>query len=268
MNGRAASVAAQAEPPGPELIAEGVGERGLRRSGATTRKASRVAVLVPQVVGVASAARAPPKKFSPKWLNGSCGALSIVAVIWPVCGSVAISPRELDRDPAALGDEIDRQQAAERVLIRGRLIDRALQRIGLQGAGDLDVADLRGGRAAAGRRCCRSRTAPGCSRRGRRRPTGLIEVPSGRVTTAFFRFDSAIPVGFWGWGRSTSTESAVGESELWVPDCTLTEGSKGTASQPSAPTGVVEMQVLDRPGSARSWRAGPVSRGPSTRSGW
>ena len=76
---------------------------------------------------------------------------------------------------------------------------------------------------------------------------GLIEVPSGRVTTAFFRFDSVIPVGFWGWGRSTSTESEPGESELWLPDCTLTEGSKGTALQPVAPTGVVEVRFSTAP---------------------
>src|ERR1044072_1361687 len=76
---------------------------------------------------------------------------------------------------------------------------------------------------------------------------GLIEVPSGSVTTAFFRFDSVIPVGFWGWGRSTSTDIEVGESELCEPDWTLTEGSKGTALQPVAPTGVVEVRLSIAP---------------------
>ena len=64
---------------------------GLPRHGVGTP----VAVLVPQVVGVANTALGPPKKFSPKWLNGSCGALSIVVVTCPVCGSGLIWPASL-----------------------------------------------------------------------------------------------------------------------------------------------------------------------------
>ena len=76
---------------------------------------------------------------------------------------------------------------------------------------------------------------------------GLIEVPSGSVTTAFFRFDSVTPVGFWGWGTLTSTEIPVGESELCELDWTLSDGSNGTESQPSAPTGVVELRCSTAP---------------------
>ena len=60
---------------------------------------SAVAVLVPQVVGVASAPRGPPKNERLNCENGSCGALSIVAVTWPVAGSVAISPGSLTVTP-------------------------------------------------------------------------------------------------------------------------------------------------------------------------
>src|ERR1044072_3525696 len=90
---------------------------------------------------------------------------------------------------------------------------------------------------------------------------GLIEVPSGSVTTAFFRFDSVIPVGLWGWRRSTSTDIEVGESELCDPDWTLTEGSKGTALQPVAPTGVVEGRLSIAPFCHELARR-PVSTGP------
>ena len=76
---------------------------------------------------------------------------------------------------------------------------------------------------------------------------GLIVMPSGSVTSAVFRFDWATPVGFWGWGTLTSTEIAVGLSELVDEDCTSTDGSKGTASQPSAPTGVVELRCSKAP---------------------
>ena len=98
VNGRAPGVAAQAEPPGPEVI-EKESVSVVWALGRDHEESLAVAVLVPQVTGVASAARAPPKKLSPKWLNGSCGALSIVAVIWPVCGSVAISPVSLTVTP-------------------------------------------------------------------------------------------------------------------------------------------------------------------------
>ena len=58
-----------------------------------------VAVLVPQVCGVAMTALWPPKKSRLKRLNGSCGALSIVVVTWPVCGSVSIWPASLTVTP-------------------------------------------------------------------------------------------------------------------------------------------------------------------------
>ena len=76
---------------------------------------------------------------------------------------------------------------------------------------------------------------------------GLIVMPSGSVTSAVFRFDWATPVGFWGWGTLTSTEIAVGLSELVDEDWTSTDGSKGTALQPSAPTGVVELRCSKAP---------------------
>ena len=76
---------------------------------------------------------------------------------------------------------------------------------------------------------------------------GLIVVPAGSVTSAVFRFACAIPVGFWGWGTLTSTEIAVGLSELVAEDCTSTVGSKGTSSHPSAPTGVVELRCSKAP---------------------
>ena len=57
------------------------------------------AVLVPQVWGVAKGAREPPLKSRLKRENGSCGALSIVVVTCPVCGSVSIWPASFTVTP-------------------------------------------------------------------------------------------------------------------------------------------------------------------------
>ena len=60
-----------------------------------------VAEYVPQAVGEAMTARAPPKKSSLKSVNGNCGSLSNVVVTWPVVGLRSIRPGSFSRTPSA-----------------------------------------------------------------------------------------------------------------------------------------------------------------------
>ena len=59
-----------------------------------------VAVNDPQLSGVATAARAPPKKSSLKSLNGSCGLLSNVVTSCPLAGLGTTWPASLTSTPS------------------------------------------------------------------------------------------------------------------------------------------------------------------------
>src|SRR3954447_10538053 len=67
---------------------------------------------------------------------------------------------------------------------------------------------------------------------------GLMLEPSGRTTLAVFRYELAIGA-LGSHGIRTSTEDASGESTNSPCGAALTDGLNGTASQPDAPTAVV-----------------------------
>ena len=88
---------AQGEPLGPESIANE--SDGWASPFSLHGFRSVVVVKSPQVCGVASAARGPPRKSSVKSSNGSCGLSSKVAVSWPVCGSACTWPGSFTTTP-------------------------------------------------------------------------------------------------------------------------------------------------------------------------
>jgi hypothetical protein len=85
---------------------------------------------------------------------GKLGQLVEVRGQAPVAGIGVDPPRHLDEDAAVglLGDEVDGDQRAERVVEGGGEEDPAVERVFEQRALDREVADLRGvGAARAGR---------------------------------------------------------------------------------------------------------------------
>ena len=69
--------------------------------GAVPLQGVRVALsaLVPHVAGLFSTAFGPPAKLSANAVNGTCGRLSKIVVIWPVSGLSLTSPASLTCTP-------------------------------------------------------------------------------------------------------------------------------------------------------------------------
>src|SRR3954454_1023308 len=204
------------------------------------------AVLVagPQASGVASVAPGPRSNESVKSVNGNCGVSAKVAVSRPVSGSGCTDPTSRTESPKPWTSTNSRNGSSAAGDPRYTEPARA-------GAGSTGVAiDASPSLDAAGHAMGRWVPRANWLSVHAARPfaaAGLIVMPCGSVTDTSFTWAvasvSASPL----CGTCRSIAALVGASACVVPGVNEIDGSNGNASQPSAPTGVVDVALSSFP---------------------